>query len=194
MIRWLLAILAAFSPAGAHAPAQRGPVQLPTPPTPLPTDDYTALLVDTWTDGRCTATRIGPTTVTAAHCLNGATGWTVAGDIAWQGPPVAWADLAQIPRGATLYGIGYPAITGRTPVAYALAALGTRTVTVGRDTVPVLMALGEGTPCTAGASGTVAWVTIDGQPRPVGTLSVYSTDPAVTSLPQGQYVCGFAIP
>lgn len=191
MIRWLLAILAALSPAGAHAPAERGRVQLPTPPTPIPAEDYTAL--NTWTDGRCTVTRIGPSTVTAAHCLNGVTGWTVEGDRAWQGPPVAWVDPSRIPRGATLYGIGYPAKTGRTPVAYALAALDPRTVTVGRDQVLVLMALGEGVPCSQGASGFVAWVTIGGVARPVGTLSVYSTDPDVTSLPAGQYVCGFTI-
>ena len=57
----------------------------------------------------------------------------------------------------------------------------------------VLMALGDGTPCTGGASGMIAWVTINNEARPVGPLSVYSIDPAVTSLPAGQYVCGFAI-
>lgn len=190
MIRWLLAFLAA---ATASAPAQRGPVALPAPPAPIPATELADLLELTWTDGRCTVTQIGPTVVTAAHCLNGAAGWTVSGDIAWQGPPVAWVDPSRIPRGATLYGIGYPAKTGRTPVAYALAALDPRSVTVGRDQVVVLMALGEGVPCSQGASGFVAWVTIDGQPQPVGTLSVYSTDPDVTSLPAGQYVCGFTI-
>jgi hypothetical protein len=193
VIRWLLVILAAISPAEATAPAQRAAVVLPAPPEPIPAADYDALLAVSWTDGRCTVTRIGPTTVTAAHCLNGATGWTVDGDLAWQGPPVNWVDPASIPRGATLYGVGHPAVTGRTPVAYALAAVGTRTVVVGNTTVLVLMALGEGVPCSQGASGFVAWVTIDGEARPVGTMSVYSTQQSVTGLPAGQYVCGFAI-
>jgi len=190
VIRWLLAFLAA---ATASAPAQRGPVALPTPPAPIPATELADLLELTWTDGRCTVTQIGPTVVTAAHCLNGAAGWTVSGDIAWQGPPVAWVDPALIPRGATLYGIGYPAKTGRAPVAYDLAALTRKTVRVGNGYVPVLMAVGEGVPCSQGASGFVAWVTIGGVAWPVGTMSVYATDPNVTSLPAGQYVCGFAI-
>lgn len=191
MIAWLLAILAALgAPADATAPAARGQVQLPTPPAPLPTDDYTALSADTWTDGRCTVTEIGPSTVTATHCLNAALGWQTDGDIAWKGPPVAWV---QPSRGDTLYAVGYPAATGRTPVAYALAALNQRTVTVGNTQQVVIMSLGEGTPCTAGASGMVAWKTVDNVRRPVGVMSVYSIDPDVTGLPAGQYVCGFAI-
>ena len=99
---------------------------------------------------------------------------------------------ASIPRGATLYGVGYPAVTGRAPVGYTLAVLGTRTVVVGNTTVVVLMTVGDGIPCSSGASGTVAWTTIDNVRQPVGTMSVYSIDPAVTGLPAGQYVCGFA--
>ena len=191
MVRMWLAVLALLgSPATATAPAVRGQVQLPTPPAPLPADDYTDLRAITWTDGRCTVTQIGPTIVTATHCLNGATGWQTDGDIAWQGPPVDWVTAS---RGATLYGIGYPAATGRTPVAYALAALDPRTVTIGNTQQTVLMALGDGTPCTAGASGMVAWATVNDVRRPVGVMSVYSTNPDVTSLPAGQYVCGFAI-
>lgn len=192
MIRWLLALIALIAPATPTAPAERGAVALPIPPAPMPADEYADLLTITWTDGRCTVTRIEATTVTAAHCLNGATGWTVDGDRAWQGPPVAWVNPASIPRGATLYGVGYPAVTGRAPVGYTLAALGTRTVVVGNTTVVVLMTVGDGVPCSQGASGFVAWTTIDNVRRPVGTMSVYSIDPAVTGLPAGQYVCGFA--
>lgn len=57
----------------------------------------------------------------------------------------------------------------------------------------VLMTLGDGQPCTPGSSGMVGWVAIDGVAQPVGPLSVYSINPAVTGLPAGQYVCGFAI-
>lgn len=193
MIRWLLAILAAISSATATAPADRGTVVLPPIPEAMPAAEYTALLAITSTDGRCTVTTVGATVVAAAHCLNGAAGWTVDGDRAWQGPPVDWADPAAIPRGATLYGVGYPALTGRTPVGYTLAVLGTRTVQVGNGTVLVLMAYGDSTPCSQGASGFVAWVTIDDVRRPVGTMSVYSTQTRVTGLPEGQFVCGFAI-
>lgn len=88
---------------------------------------------------------------------------------------------------------GYPATAHGNPVAYALAALDPRTVTLGDGRQRVLMALGDGTPCTGGASGMIAWVTIDNEAWPVGPLSVYATNPATTSLPAGQYVCGFAI-
>ena len=58
---------------------------------------------------------------------------------------------------------------------------------------PGEMTVGEGDPCTSGASGTVGWVTVDGVARPVGVLAVFSVDPEVTSLPVGQFVCGFAL-
>lgn len=194
LIAWLLAVLAVIAaPADVHAPAERRPVVLPAPPDPLPAGEETALRAISWTDGRCTVTRIGATVVTAAHCLNGATGWTVQGDLARKGPPVEWVDPATIPRGATLYGVGYPAVTNRAPVAFALAALGRQTVPVGNNTITVQMSLGSGVPCSRGASGTVAWVTVDNERRPVGTLSVYSVEPETTGLPEGQYVCGFAI-
>lgn len=192
MTRLWLAVLAMLGNAAtATAPAERARVALPAPPEAMPAAEYDWLLTITATDGRCTVTTIGPTTITAAHCLNGATGWTTDGDRAWQGPEPDWA--TSIPRGATLYAIGYPAKNGRQPVAYTLAALGTQPVLVGNAVVPVLMALGDGTPCTPGTSGMVAWFTDNGAARPVGPMSVYSIDPAVTSLPAGQYVCGFAL-
>lgn len=188
MIAWLLAVLLTISsPATATSPAQRGRVTLPAPPTaPGPPVD------DTWSEDGCTRTRIGPTVIAAAHCGTPA-GWQRAGDIAWTGPPVDWADPAAIPRGATLWAVGYPATAHGNPVAYTLAALDPRTVTLNGAQQRVLMALGDGTPCTGGASGMIAWVTIDNEAWPVGPLSVYATNPATTSLPAGQYVCGFAI-
>ena len=193
MIAWLLAVLLTISsPATATSPAQRGPVTIPTPPTtPAPP------VADTWAEDGCTRTRIGPTVVAATHCgrsTNDDIGaWSTNGDIAWTGPPVDWADPAAIPYGATLWAVGYPATAHGNPVAYTLAALDPRTVTLNGAQQRVLMALGDGTPCTGGASGMIAWVTIDNEAWPVGPLSVYATNPATTSLPAGQYVCGFAI-
>lgn len=191
MIRWLLAILAALSPVDATAPAERGRVQLPAPPEAMPATEYDDLFALSWTDGRCTRTTIGPTTVTAAHCVDNKTGWSIDGDRAWLGPEPDWA--VNVPRGATITAVGYPAATGRTPVAYTLAALDPQTVTIVTGSFPVLMTLGEGIPCTSGDSGMMGWVTVDNVRRPVGPMSVFSIDPAVTGLPAGQYVCGFAI-
>lgn len=146
--------------------------------------------IDTWADG-CTYTRIDATVVTARHCLPWNAhehGWNTSGDRAWSGPEPDWVTPA---RGATVYGVGYPHATGRT--VFALTVLHTTTVPVAGRQVPVLMTVGEGDPCTSGASGTVGWTTVDDVARPVGVLAVYSVDPEVTSLPAGQYVCGFAL-
>lgn len=194
MLRWLLAILAVITGhATVTAPAERRPVVVPAPPAPMPADEYAALLAISSTDGRCTRTTIGSTVATAAHCLNRLDGWQVDGDRAWQGPAPDWVAPAAIPRGATLYAAGFPAATGRTSVGYTLAVLGTRTVTIGFTDQLVMMAVGEGIGCTPGTSGMMAWTTVDGQRRPVGTMSVYSIDPRVTGLPDGQFVCGFAV-
>ncbi len=91
-----------------------------------------------------------------------------------------------------MYGVGYPHATGRT--VFALTALHATVVPVAGRQVPVLMTVGEGAACSSGASGLVGWWTDEhGTARPVGTLAVYSVDPAVTGLPAGQFVCGFAL-
>ena len=190
MLAFLAAlILAITTPATATVPAQRGQAR-PVPPTeqPAPAD---LDVIDAWSDG-CTYTRIATTLLTARHCLPWnatALGWNVSGDRAWHGPEPAWATA---PPGATVYGVGYPHATGRT--VFALAALHATVVPVAGRQVPVLMTVGEGAACSSGASGMVGWWTDDtGTARPVGVLAVYSVDPAVTGLPAGQFVCGFAL-
>jgi hypothetical protein len=181
VIAWLLAVLLTLSSqATATSPAQR----LNPPPAPI---DWAA--IDAWTEDGCTRTRIAAATVAATHC-GAPAGWQVDGDTATSGP-VAWAPAP--PPGATIYAIGYPADAHGEPVYYTLTALKPRIVGTFAWPQLVLMAKGAGAPCTSGASGMVAWVLVDGALAPIGPLSVYSTDPAVTSLPAGQYVCGFAI-
>jgi hypothetical protein len=90
-----------------------------------------------------------------------------------------------------VWAVGFPGLHGRT--TFALAVLQVQQVGTFGAPVAVLMTMGEGVACTQGASGMIGWVTINGTARPIGPLSVFSTDPAVTALPAGQYVCGFAI-
>ena len=180
MIAWLLAVLLTLSsPATATSLAQR----LNPPPSPI---DWGA--IDAWGD-HCTYTRIGAATVAATHC-GAPTGWQLDGDIATSGP-VAWAPVP--PSGTTIYAIGYPYDAHGQPVYYTLTALKPRIVNTFAWPQLVLMAKGDGHPCSSGASGMVAWTLVDGVLAPIGPLSVGATDPAVTSLPAGQYVCGFAI-
>jgi len=178
--------------AGNTAPAERGRVAPPPIPDAMPAELVAELTARTITGVSCTRTRIGPSTVTAAHCVSSLE-WSVDGDRAHQGPPVDWLPAEQIPRGATLYAVGYP-VGAPGAQAFTLAVLGVRTVsTFPRGPLRVLMAVGDGVPCTQGSSGMVAFTMVTGEERPVGTLSVFATDPAVTGLPAGQYVCGFAV-
>jgi len=154
--------------------------------------------------------------LTARHCLPWNAqqlGWNLSGDRAWHGPEPLWALSAEnMPRnmpaaGATVYGVGYPhagCVIGadnicaeNTPLprtVFALTVLHATVVPVAGRQVPVLMTVGEGAACSSGASGMVGWWTDEhGTARPVGTLAVYSVDPAVTGLPAGQFVCGFAL-
>lgn len=194
MTPWALVslLLSIIAPADWTAPPVRGKVVLPSPPAPPPSD--TLALLDVWHNG-CTYSRIGTTTVTATHCLTNRTGWSIDGERAWRyGPEPEWADPALIPRGATIWAIGYPLVgTVKPRTTFALAALQPQVVYTHPQPTTVLMTLGTGQPCTPGASGMVGWVSIEGVPMPVGPLSVYSINPAVTGLPVGQYVCGFAI-
>lgn len=175
MFAWLIALVLAIVPATATMPAVRL-----DPPAPFG-------LIDAWSAG-CTYTRLREITVTAAHCTNG--GWQYAGDIATRGGLVDWADPAEIGSGAVLWAVGYPA--GRR-VEFTLTAIGSRVVNTFHNPQLVLMAKGVGVPCTSGASGMVAWTYLDGVLSPVGPMSVYSIDPAVTGLPAGDFVCGFAV-
>lgn len=181
MIAWLLAFLAFLAfisgPATATQPAQRL-----TPPGPWTT-------INAWADG-CTYTRIDTATITATHCRPN--GYSHDGDIATTAP-VHWANPTTIAPGTPVYAIGYPAQQYGQRITYTLTALTARTVTVYGTPQLVLMTKGAGIPCTAGASGMIAWALIDGTYQPIGPMSVYSTDPTVTGLPAGEYVCGFAI-
>jgi hypothetical protein len=176
--------------AEAHTPAARSAVRTAVPTTKMPPELVATIRPTVSPVEGCTHTTLGETTVTAAHCRHA--GFSVEGDIAWTGPRPEWADPSEIPIGATLYSVGYPEAT---PGAqdFTLSNLGERTVTVGRQPVRVLMGVGDGVPCSYGSSGMIAWVTIDGAMTPIGPMSVFAVDPAVTGLPRGQYVCGFAI-
>lgn len=189
VLRFLAALLLA---ATATTPAAPGPALLPTPPVEHPTEaDVPAAAV---TGDGCTYTALDATTITARHCLPWNArqlGWNLSGDRAWHGPEPAWAG-STVSAGSTVYGVGYPHATGRT--MFALTVLHATVVPVAGRQVPVLMTVGEGAACSSGASGMVGWWTDDtGTARPVGTLAVYSVDPAVTGLPAGQFVCGFAL-
>ena len=181
-------ILAIVAPANAIAKPQRGHVHPVAPVEQPPAADLPA---NVWSDG-CTFTLLLGTTITARHCVPwnaAALGWTVSGDRAWNGPAPTWA--GDVPRGATVWAVGYPHANGRT--VFALTALQVQQVPVAGRVVPVLMTFGAGVPCTSGASGIVGFVAVDGVAMPVGPLAVYSVDPEVTGLPVGQYVCGFAL-
>lgn len=174
----------------ALAPAIRSKVRAAIPAATLPPELAAEISAMVSSVGGCTNTLIGESVVGATHCRQG--GFNHDGDIAWTGAQPQWVDPALIPIGATIYGIGYPRATPG-PQVFTLSNLGSRTITLELRPQMVLMAVGDGVPCTTGASGMVAWVTIDGEMLPVGPLSVYSIDPAITGLPQGQYVCGFAL-
>lgn len=180
MIAWLLAVLLAIGgPATATSPAER----LNPPPAPI-----SWATVDAWGD-HCTYTRIGASTATATHCDPPAD-WQLDGDIATSGP-IAWAPVPA--PGTVIYAIGYPYDANGEPVYYTLTVLKPRIINTFAWPQLVLMTKGDGHPCSSGASGMVAWTLIDGVLAPIGPLSVGATDPAVTSLPVGQYICGFAI-
>lgn len=138
----------------------------------------------------CTQTVVGSTTVTAAHCHPA--GFRVEGDVAWSGPRPVWTDPAVLAVGSTIYAVGYP-IAAPGPQSFALTALGIQRVSMEGRSIEVMMAFGNGVPCTPGASGMIGWVTLNNQMVPIGPLSVYSTNPAITGLPVDQYVCGFAV-
>lgn len=176
--------------AEAGRPATRSPVRPVLTDEKLPADLSATIEAMVTTDRGCTLTRVGDTMITAAHCHP--YGFTVEGDIAWDGAEPAWVAPALIPIGATIYAVGYPQASPG-PQTFTLANLGLHTVTVEGASVEVLMAVGDGVPCTTGSSGMVAWVTVDNEMVPIGPMSVYSVDPAVTGLPAGQYVCGFAV-
>jgi hypothetical protein len=176
--------------ADARAPAVRSRVRATLPAGEVPPDVVAAIGPMVSTARGCTQTVLGDTTVTAAHCHQPT--FSVEGDVAWKGPRPVWVDPAIIPIGATIYSIGYP-VAEVGPQVFALSNLGPRTITFELQPLRVLMGVGDGVPCTAGASGMIAWVTIDNRMVPIGPMSVYSVDPAVTGLPKGQYVCGFAI-
>jgi hypothetical protein len=176
--------------AEAGAPAERSRVRVVVPSSKLPPELATTIAAMVSTSNGCTNTDIGSSVVSAAHC--GQPGFSTDGDVAWTGPQPEWADSARIPIGATLYAIGYPqAAPGAQQ--FTLSNLGSRTITIDQHPQLVLMTMGDGVACTQGASGMVAWVTLDGEMVPIGPLSVFATDPAITGLPVGQYVCGFAI-
>ena len=176
--------------ADARRPAMRSPVKAVLTTNDLPAELSATIGESVTTIGGCTLTRVDETMITAAHCHP--FGFTVEGDIAWSGAAPVWVDPASIPVGSTVYGVGYPQATSG-PQTYTLTYLGLRTVRVEGAPVDVLMAVGDGVPCTVGSSGMIAWVTVDNEMEPIGPMSVYSVDPAVTGLPAGQYVCGFAI-
>ena len=140
--------------------------------------------------GGCTRTQVGDSIVTAAHCHP--SGFAVDGDVAWDGAKPEWVDPSRIAAGATIYAVGYPRASPG-PQAFTLTTLGIRTVPMEGRSIDVLMAFGDGVPCTPGSSGMIAWVTLDNLMVPIGPMSVYSIDPAITGLPRGQYVCGFAV-
>ena len=176
--------------ADAQAPAVRSRVRATLPARKVPPDVVAAIGPMVSTVRGCTQTVLGDTTVTAAHCHEPS--FTVEGDVAWQGPRPVWVDPAIVPIGATIYSIGYP-VAEPGPQVFTMSNLGPRTITLELKPLRVLMGVGDGVPCSAGASGMIAWVTIENQMVPIGPMSVYSVDPAVTGLPKGQYVCGFAI-
>ena len=138
---------------------------------------------------------IGDAEVTASHCLNGGyrDGFLFDGDVATTAA-VDWVDVGSVPVGSTVWAIGYPFSLRPDRVEYTLSALHTQVVEVYGVPQLVLMTKGSGTPCLSGASGMIAWASVDGLLQPIGPLSVGSIDPQVTGLPAGQFVCGFAIP
>jgi hypothetical protein len=171
-------------------PATRRPVKPSVTVNGLPIDVSFAIRgMATAVDG-CTHTVVGSSIITAAHCHPA--GFSTEGDIAWEGAKPVWVDPALISAGATIYAVGYPRANPG-PQSFALTTLGIRSVPMEGKSIEVLMAFGEGVPCTPGSSGMIAWVTLDNQMVPIGPMSVYSTNPAITGLPAGQYVCGFAV-
>jgi hypothetical protein len=176
--------------ADAAAPAARSKVRAVLPSSKLPPELAATISAMVSPADGCTNTVLGSSVVSAAHCRQ--PGFSTDGDIAWTGPAPLWADPSRIPIGATLYAVGYPqAAPG--PQEFTLSNLGSRTIMIEQRPQLVLMTVGDGVPCTQGASGMVGWVTLDGEMLPIGPLSVFSTEPAITGLPAGQYVCGFAI-
>jgi hypothetical protein len=175
--------------AEAGRPATRSPVDAVLTEQKVPADLSATIGALVTTSSGCTVTLVADTMITAAHCHP--FGFTVEGDIAWDGAEPVWLDPALIPIGATIYAVGYPSASPG-PQTFTLSNLGLHTVTVEGASVVVLMAVGDGVPCTTGSSGMIAWVTFDNEMVPIGPMSVYSVDPAVTGLPEGQYVCGFA--
>jgi hypothetical protein len=175
--------------ASATAPAVRSRARVSVPTTKMPTELMLSISAQVSAVQGCTHTTIGDTVVTAAHCHQ--PGFTVAGDIAWSGPDPSWTDAAAIPMGATIYAVGYPQATPGAQ-GFSLANLGVRTITIEQQPVEVLMTEGTGVACSNGASGMIGWVTIDETMVPIGPLSVFAVDPAITGLPAGQFVCGFA--
>lgn len=175
--------------ASATTPAVRSRVRVTPPSTRMPSELVDTISAQVSAVSGCTHTLVGDTVVTAAHCNQ--PGFTVSGDIAWQGPDPTFADAASIPNGSTVYAVGYPQATPGAQ-SFSLSSLGLRTVTVNHKPVEVLMTEGTGVPCSYGASGMIGWVTIADQMVPIGPMSVFSVDPAITGLPAGQFVCGFA--
>ena len=193
----LLTWLAFLVPATAAQPAVRLHTPRPTPPTNMPPADLVAELtaLTTVSPQGCTLTVIDGTEITATHCIVGpyvGGGWTLDGDIATRGPLVHWADPTTIPVGATVIAIARPHPAG-TPVVLALTSLGVQTVPFAGGWQRMLMTVGNGAFCADGSSGSVGWTMIDGRLTPVGTLSAGTADPAVTGLPAGLFVCGFAL-
>lgn len=175
--------------ASATTPAERSRVRVTLPSTKMPPELIDSISANVSAVSGCTHTLLGDTVVTAAHCKQ--PGFTVSGDIAWKGPDPTFAEASTIPNGSTIYAVGYPQATPGAQ-SFSLSSLGVRTVTVDHQPVEVLMTEGSGTACSYGASGMIGWVTINGEMVPIGPLSVFATDPAITGLPAGQYVCGFA--
>lgn len=177
--RLVASLALSILPADWSAPPVRQSVTFPPLPATVPAAEVAQ--IDAWAAG-CTYTHVGASVVTAAHCVG--SGWQVDGDRAWQGPEPEWAP--PLPRGATVWAVGFP---GGVRTTFSLAVLQVQTTPYGET----LMTYGAGNPCTPGSSGAVGWVTVDGAVMPVGPLSVYSTTPSVTGLPSGQFVCGFAL-
>lgn len=136
--------------AEAGQPATRSPVEAVLTDEKLPADLSATIEALVTTASGCTLTRVGDTMITAAHCHP--FGFTVEGDIAWDGAEPVWLDPALIPIGATVYAVGYPQASPG-PQTFTLANLGLHTVTVEDVPVEVLMAVGDGVPCTSGSSG-----------------------------------------
>jgi hypothetical protein len=184
-----LAEIGAASADGGQ-PATRRSVKPALTVQSVPTEVSAAIGLMVSPANGCTQTVLGASTITAAHCHPA--GFRVDGDVAWAGATPEWVDPSRIAAGATIYAVGYPRATPGQQ-SFSLTALGVRSVPIEGKSIDVLMTFGEGVPCTPGSSGMIAWVTLDNQMVPIGPMSVYSTNPAITGLPLGQYVCGFAV-